>query len=110
MKKYFLALLIGFASITSCNDIIDTIDVGPTYDRESLLNNWYNYHIYPNYNSFSNTLSNLKSQVDLAKSSGGFDKLSLSELRNHLSKHIQSGSSLKCLILERQRKYITIRQ
>ena len=81
MKKYFLALLIGFASITSCNDIIDTIDVGPTYDRESLLNNWYNYHIYPNYNSFSNTLSNLKSQIDLAKSSEGFDKLSLSELR-----------------------------
>ena len=81
MKKYLLTLVVVFSFITSCNDNIDTIDTGPAYDRESLLSNWYNNHIYPNYNNFSSALSNLKSKVDLAKSSEGFDKSSLSELR-----------------------------
>mgnify|MGYP001295289847 CR=1 FL=1 len=81
MKKYLLTLVVVFCFITSCNDNIDTIDTGPAYDRESLLSNWYNNHIYPNYNNFSSALSNLKSKVDLAKSSEGFDKSSLSELR-----------------------------
>tara|TARA_B100001057_G_scaffold198948_1_gene199527 strand:+ start:1366 stop:2514 length:1149 start_codon:yes stop_codon:yes gene_type:complete len=81
MKKYLLTLIVILCFITSCNDNTDTIDTGPAYDRESLLSNWHNNHIYPNYNNFSSALSNLKSTVDLAKSSEGFDKPSLSELR-----------------------------
>ena len=81
MKKILITLTVLIITTVSCENTETSVDLGPTYDRESLLSNWYNSHIYPNYNNFSSALSNLKSKVDLAKSSEGFDKSSLSELR-----------------------------
>lgn len=81
MKKILTTLTVLIITTVSCENTETSVDLGPTYDRESLLSNWYNSHIYPNYNNFSSALSNLKSKVDLAKSSEGFDKSSLSELR-----------------------------
>ena len=70
MKKYILIILIFFVSITSCNDNLDIVDTGPNYDRASLLENWFNNHINPSYNNFSNELSVLSSEILDAKNNG----------------------------------------
>ncbi len=81
MKKYFLITLIIFGSITSCNDNLDVVDTGPNYDRESLLENWFNNHINPSYNNFSIELSALSSEILDAKNNG-ITESNLETIRN----------------------------
>ena len=80
MKKILFSILLVFSIMSSCNDTDDVI-VGPTYDRITLLNNWFNNHINPSFNNFSNELSQLKSDFTSAKNDG-IDEASLEKLRN----------------------------
>ena len=80
MKKFLLSIIMVFGIISSCNDT-DEVIVGPTFDRSILLNNWFNNHINPSLNNFSNELSQLKSDFTSAKNNG-IDIVSLEKLRN----------------------------
>jgi len=85
MKKYFLTLIAVIGFITSCNDNLETIDIGPNYDRASLLENWFNNHINPSYNNFSDELSQFNSDVLDAKDNG-LDESRLEILRNSFNR------------------------
>ena len=92
MKKYFLTVFAIFGLITSCNDNLDSIDIGPNYDRASLLENWFNNHINPSYNNFSNELSQFNSDVLDAKNNG-LDEPNLEKLRNSFIKTYKAWRS-----------------
>ena len=96
MKKYFLTLIAVIGFITSCNDNLETIDIGPNYDRASLLENWFNNHINPSYNNFSDELSQFNSDVLDAKDNG-LDESRLEILRNSFIK-IKASSYFLALI------------
>ena len=51
MKKTILTFSIIIATVMSCNEASDNIS-GPTYDRSTLLNNWYEYSIQPRLSEF----------------------------------------------------------
>ena len=61
MKKTLLTLLLIVASVISCNEASEEISSGPTYDRSSLLNNWYTYSIQPRLNEFGSKLNEMES-------------------------------------------------
>ena len=110
MKKYFLITLIIFGSITSCNDNLDIVDTGPNYDRASLLENWFNNHINPSYNNFSNELSALSSEIVDAKNNG-INESNLENIRNVFQSTYKSWQYVEMFnILEKLRRYITAQQ
>jgi len=57
MKKITLTFLLILTTIISCNEASEEIS-GPSYDRGTLLNNWYNFSIQPR-------LSEFKSKLDI---------------------------------------------
>ncbi len=57
MKKISLTFLLIITTIISCNEASEEIS-GPSYDRGTLLNNWYNFNIQPR-------LSEFKSKLDI---------------------------------------------
>tara|TARA_Y100000996_G_C22528323_1_gene645406 strand:+ start:128 stop:1231 length:1104 start_codon:yes stop_codon:yes gene_type:complete len=57
MKKISLTFLLILTTIISCNEASEEIS-GPSYDRGTLLNNWYNFNIQPR-------LSEFKSKLDI---------------------------------------------
>lgn len=64
MKKTILSFLILLTVSLSC-DNNESIEVGPTYDRESLLENWYNQHISIGISDFKNKVEMVGEMVDL---------------------------------------------
>ena len=64
MKKTILSFLILLMVSLSC-DNNESIEVGPTYDRESLLENWYNQHINIGLSDFKNKVEMVGEMVDL---------------------------------------------
>ena len=64
MKKTILSFLILLTVSLSC-DNNESIEVGPTYDRESLLENWYNQHISIGLSDFKNKVEMVGEMVDL---------------------------------------------
>jgi len=64
MKKNILSFLILLTVSLSC-DNNESIEVGPTYDRESLLENWYNQHINIGLSDFKNKVEMVGEMVDL---------------------------------------------
>tara|TARA_B100001121_G_scaffold11718_1_gene9909 strand:+ start:770 stop:1876 length:1107 start_codon:yes stop_codon:yes gene_type:complete len=64
MKKTILSFLILLTVSLSC-DNNESIEVGPTYDRESLLENWYNQHINIGLSDFKNKVEMVGEMVDL---------------------------------------------
>ena len=57
MKKVIIIFLLILTTIISCNEASEEIS-GPSYDRETLLNNWYIHSIQPR-------LSEFKSKLDI---------------------------------------------
>ena len=78
MKKTLLTLLLIVASVISCNEASEEIS-GPTYDRASLLNNWYTYSIQPRLNEFGSKLNEMESAAKKFKEDK--DANSLNSLR-----------------------------
>ncbi|MBJ23195.1 MAG: peptidase M75 superfamily protein [Euryarchaeota archaeon] len=66
MKKYILTLFVLFNIVSSC-DNTETELAGPTYDRSTLLNNWYNQHINIGLSGFKNKVEIVGETVDLFK-------------------------------------------
>tara|TARA_Y100000589_G_scaffold88730_1_gene83031 strand:- start:3549 stop:4655 length:1107 start_codon:yes stop_codon:yes gene_type:complete len=64
MKKTIISFLILLTVSLSC-DNNESIEVGPTYDRESLLENWYNQHINIGLSDFKNKVEMVGEMVDL---------------------------------------------
>ena len=64
MKKTILTFLVLLTVSLSC-DNNESIEVGPTYDRESLLENWYNQHINIGLSDFKNKVEMVGEMVDL---------------------------------------------
>ena len=62
----------------SCNEAGDNIS-GPTYDRSTLLNNWYEYSIQPRLSEFGSRLNEMESATK--KFSEDKDESSLNNLR-----------------------------
>ena len=59
MKKTILTFSIIIATVMSCNEASDNIS-GPTYDRSTLLNNWYEYSIQPRLSEFGAKLNEME--------------------------------------------------
>ena len=66
MKKYILTLFILFNIVASC-DNTETDLIGPSYDRSTLLKNWYNQHINIGLSGFKNKVDTVGEMVDLLK-------------------------------------------
>ena len=66
MKKYILTLFVLFNIVASC-DNTETELSGPTYDRSTLLENWYNQHINIGLSGFKNKVEMVGEMVDLLK-------------------------------------------
>ena len=64
MKKIALSLLIISIISFSC-DNNESIEIGPTYDRSSLLENWYNHHINIGISDFKSKVEIVGEMVDL---------------------------------------------
>ena len=64
MKKTILSFIILLTVSLSC-DNNESIEVGPTYDRESILKNWYNQHISIGLSDFKNKVEMVGEMVDL---------------------------------------------
>ena len=78
MKKTILTFSIIIATVMSCNEASDNIS-GPTYDRSTLLNNWYEYSIQPRLSEFGSRLNEMESATK--KFSEDKDESSLNNLR-----------------------------
>ena len=78
MKKTILTFSIIIATVMSCNEAGDNIS-GPTYDRSTLLNNWYEYSIQPRLSEFGSRLNEMESATK--KFSEDKDESSLNNLR-----------------------------
>ena len=78
MKKTILTFSIIIATVMSCNEAGDNIS-GPTYDRSTLLNNWYEYSIQPRLSEFGSRLNEMESATK--KFSEDKDENSLNNLR-----------------------------
>ena len=78
MKKTVLTFSIIIATVMSCNEAADNIS-GPTYDRSTLLNNWYEYSIQPRLSEFGSRLNEMESATK--KFSEDKDESSLNNLR-----------------------------
>tara|TARA_Y100001936_G_scaffold46541_1_gene45338 strand:- start:1494 stop:2600 length:1107 start_codon:yes stop_codon:yes gene_type:complete len=66
MKKVFITLILIVSISFSCNDSI-TEDLGPSYDRSNLLNNWYDFNIIPAHKTFKRELDQFKSKTNSFK-------------------------------------------
>ena len=64
MKKIALPFLIISILSFSC-DNNESIEIGPTYDRSSLLENWYNHHINIGISDFKSKVEIVGEMVDL---------------------------------------------
>ena len=76
MKKTILTFSIIIATVMSCNEASDNIS-GPTYDRSTLLNNWYEYSIQPRLSEFGSRLNEMESATKK------FSAVSYTHLRAH---------------------------
>ena len=77
MKKTLLTLLLIVASVISCNEASEEISSGPTYDRSSLLNNWYTHSIQPRLNEFGSKLNEMESAAKKFKEDKDANSLSI---------------------------------
>ena len=87
MKKIIVTSLILLTITLSC-DNNESIEIGPTYDRATLLNNWYNQHINVGLSGFKNKIEMVGEMTDLLN-----NEKTLSSLTKLREEHLTAWKS-----------------